>query len=148
MRQRGAWIAIVGNTAIWRQPKYADLTKEHSRFSSGTYENRFGSWRAALESFVQWANDGLSVETSAAVVIPTAKRRGPRNVNWRLRALVLMRDGARCQLCEVEARHGARLHVDHIVPWSKGGETTLGNLRVLCLICNIGKGDCEAVDRE
>jgi 5-methylcytosine-specific restriction endonuclease McrA len=33
------------------------------------------------------------------------------------------------------------LHADHIKPWSRGGETTLENLRTLCMKCNIGKSD-------
>ena len=33
------------------------------------------------------------------------------------------------------------LHVDHIVPWSKGGETTIENLQTLCSRCNLGKSD-------
>ena len=47
------------------------------------------------------------------------------------------------QLCGVEARNGAILHVDHVVPWSKGGETVLDNLQVLCHVCNIGKSDAQ-----
>ena len=131
--------------AVWlklgRQPKYQDLTKDNSAFSSGTYENRFGTWRKALEAFVDWANEGVTPETLGRT--PSQQRRTPRNINWRLRALVLMRDGARCQLCGVEARNGAILHVDHVVPWSKGGETVLDNLQVLCHVCNIGKSDAQ-----
>lgn len=131
--------------SVWlklgRQPKYQDLSKANSAFSSGTYENRFGTWRKALEAFVAWANDGLVPE--APKPAPAQVRRTPRNINWRLRALVLMRDGARCQLCGVEARNGATLHVDHVVPWSKGGETVLANLQVLCDVCNIGKSDAQ-----
>jgi len=74
---------------------------------------------------------------------PTELRRGTRNINWRLRAIVLMRDGARCQMCGAEARNGAQLQVDHILPWSKGGTTTLENLRILCNVCNIGKNNIE-----
>jgi predicted restriction endonuclease len=133
--------------SVWlklgRQPKYQDLTKEHSLFSSGTYENRFGTWRKALEAFVSWANDGSSLDQAATSVQPSIQSRGPRNINWRLRAMVLMRDGARCQLCGAEAREGAKLHVDHIIPWSKGGASALHNLRVLCNVCNIGKSDLE-----
>ena len=35
----------------------------------------------------------------------------------------------------------AVLHVDHILPWSKGGETVEENLQTLCSVCNIGKSD-------
>jgi len=128
---------------LGRQPKYQDLTKEYSLFSAGTYENRFGSWRKGLEAFVLWANEGIAPLLEPTTVTPAKKQRSARNINWRLRALVLMRDGARCQLCGAEARNGALLHFDHIFPWSKGGETTLENLRVLCNVCNIGKSDVE-----
>ena len=33
------------------------------------------------------------------------------------------------------------IHFDHVIPWSKGGETTLENLQVLCLACNEAKGN-------
>lgn len=44
---------------LGRQPKYNDLTKTVSKYSSGTYEKRFDGWRAALEAFVKWANEGV-----------------------------------------------------------------------------------------
>lgn len=124
---------------LGRQPKYQDLTKDNSSFSSGTYEKRFGTWRKSLEAFVAWANEGVTPEMSLPK--SSSQRTTPRNVNWRLRALVLMRDGARCQWCGAEARNGAVLHVDHKVAWSNGGETTLENLQVLCNVCNIGKSN-------
>lgn len=34
-----------------------------------------------------------------------------------------------------------KLHVDHIMPWSKGGKTTFENLHTLCADCNIGRGN-------
>ena len=58
-----------------------------------------------------------------------------------LRYDVLRRDKFRCQICGATAKDGYRLHVDHIVPVSKGGKTELGNLRTLCERCNMGKGD-------
>lgn len=54
-----------------------------------------------------------------------------------------MRDGARCRLCGAVPDDDVRLHVDHVKPWSKGGETVLENLQILCNVCNIGKGDVE-----
>ncbi len=129
-------------TSLGRQPKYNDLKRNVSKYSSGTYEKRFGGWRKALEAFVAWANEGEAPE-----YIKTDKKgskaRTTRNINWRLRALVLMRDGARCQLCGATPQDGVKLHVDHIKPWINGGETVLENLQILCQRCNIGKSDIE-----
>jgi membrane-bound inhibitor of C-type lysozyme len=70
---------------------------------------------------------------------PHRTRREPSN---RLKIQVLMRDGNRCRLCGVECNDGLHnIHFDHIIPWSKGGETTLDNLQVLCSDCNLAKGD-------
>ena len=40
-----------------------------------------------------------------------------------------------------EADTAVRLHVDHIVPRSKGGSNELSNLQVLCAECNLGKSN-------
>ena len=57
--------ALFENLAqVWlargRQPRYHQMDSDTSRYSASTYENRFGTWRAALESFVSWANEGIS----------------------------------------------------------------------------------------
>lgn len=53
---------------------------------------------------------------------------------------VLNRDGHRCCICGRDASDGVKLHVDHIIPISKGGKTEMSNLRTLCADCNLGKG--------
>lgn len=58
-----------------------------------------------------------------------------------LRYEILRRDNFRCQICGSTAQDGVKLHVDHIVPVSKGGKTTYSNLRTLCDRCNMGKSD-------
>lgn len=127
-------------TNLGRQPKYDDMTRDVSKYSAGTYAYRFGSWRKALEYFVDWANQEQlpKLENSQSRSRP---KRTPRNINWRLRALVLMRNGARCQLCGATPQDGSKLHVDHILPWSEGGETIIENLQILCDRCNIGKSN-------
>lgn len=132
-------------TTLGKQPKYNDMTKEVSKYSAGTYEKRFGSWRKALEAFVEWVNEGTIPEI-VTDSLQKSKRTTPRNINWRLRAMVLMKDSAKCKLCGATPQDGAKLHVDHIVPWAKGGETVLENLQILCEKCNIGKSDVELED--
>jgi len=57
-----------------------------------------------------------------------------------LRYDVIKRDGYRCRACGFSVQDGAHLHIDHIVPISKGGSSAIGNLQTLCTACNIGKG--------
>ena len=54
---------------------------------------------------------------------------------------ILARDRFRCQICGASQQDGVRLHVDHIVPVSRGGRTEPSNLRTLCELCNLGKRD-------
>ena len=67
----------------------------------------------------------------------------------RLRAQVLERNGYTCQMCGLGAgepdhnRGGARtiLHVGHIKDKQHGGTDHPGNLRSLCMTCNLGARD-------
>ena len=56
-----------------------------------------------------------------------------------LRVKVLDRDDYKCQMCGATVKDGAKLHIDHILPVSKGGKTVESNLQVLCSDCNHGK---------
>ena len=58
-----------------------------------------------------------------------------------LRYQILKRDSFRCQVCGRTQADGTILHIDHILPVSKGGKTIPSNLRVLCAACNLGKSD-------
>jgi hypothetical protein len=139
--------------SLGRQPRYAEVKAPGSLFSAGTYENRFGSWSKALGRFVEWVNsDSLSqsqenVEEQSAADITTqtlpTKRRTRREISDRQRFRILVRDGFRCKSCGASPliQPGVELHVDHILPWSKGGETTDDNLESKCKRCNLGKGN-------
>ncbi len=62
-------------------------------------------------------------------------------MNNKLRYQILKRDGFKCSICGRSAKDGVTLHVDHILPVSKGGLTVPDNLRTLCEDCNLGKSD-------
>ena len=134
---------------LGRQPRYTEVKKPLSDYSSGTYEKRFGGWRKSLEAFVTWVNseDLLSDYREPAslrqTTIETAKRRTRREVSERQRFRILLRDGFRCLSCGASPLNqpGVELHVDHIKPWSKGGETVDANLESKCSRCNLGKGN-------
>ncbi|MGH7813586.1 MAG: homing endonuclease associated repeat-containing protein [Candidatus Binataceae bacterium] len=146
--------------SLGRQPRYGDLDAGISKFSVNPYIRHFGTWRKALEAFVRWANEvepspapddnavqPLAGELSRAPERAAKKtgRRTRREPSLRLKVRVLMRDGNRCKLCGAVAGDGiTKLHFDHSpIPWSKGGETVLENLQILCDKCNLGKGNLE-----
>jgi 5-methylcytosine-specific restriction endonuclease McrA len=60
-----------------------------------------------------------------------------------LRFKVFQRDRFKCVLCGDHPARNAEcvLHVDHLIPWSKGGKTRENNLRTLCATCNVGRGN-------
>lgn len=62
-------------------------------------------------------------------------------VTRQMRYEVLRRDGFKCVKCGRSAKDGVRLHVDHIVPVSRGGKSVMNNLQTLCEDCNCGKGN-------
>jgi hypothetical protein len=76
---------------------------------------------------------------------PTKQHKTKRNVNWRLRFIVMRRDNFKCQKCgrSPATDPSIVLHVDHKIAWNNWGETVLENLETLCSKCNIGKSDLE-----
>lgn len=55
------------------------------------------------------------------------------------RAYIIERDGGRCHICRKKCKP-SEIHLDHLIPLSKGGTHTLENLRVAHAKCNIAKG--------
>ena len=132
-------------TKLGRQPSYGEIEKPLSNVSIATYEKRFGGWRNALEKFVTWANTEDKEVYFEKPTNDSYKHKTKRDINLRLRFLVLQRDNFKCCNCGASpAKNPAvELQVDHITPWAKGGETIVENLQTLCSTCNYGKSDLE-----
>lgn len=135
---------------LGRQPKYSEVIKSFSRYSSGAYEYHFGSWGKALLAFIEYKQKApLSISTRKQRYDNFEKRKidvrhkTTRNIPPRLWIKVLKRDGFKCVKCGRTPAivPGTILQVDHIIPYSKGGETILENLQTLCKKCNLGKGN-------
>lgn len=140
---------------LGRQPTSTDITGGVSKFSLQSYARRFGGWRGALKAFVDYINSDFSNEELIGVdeEEQQSKIRGregltighktKRDINLRLRFLVMKRDNFKCCVCGASPAKdpSIELHIDHIVPWVKGGETVMENLQTLCSKCNLGKSD-------
>jgi len=125
-----------------RQPRRSELAKPPSSFSQGPYNRRFRSWSSALEAFVVYANENIT-EAPPSLENSEKTTRTSRDPSLRLRWRVLQRDRFSCCGCGASPALsvGIELHVDHMLPWSKGGETVLENLQTLCSVCNLGKSN-------
>lgn len=114
-----------------RQPRRSELSCPPSTISQSPYNRRFGSWIVTLETFVEYAN---STELESPEVASTKtiqpQRKISRDPSLRLRWQVLQRDRFTCCSCGASPalKLGVELQVDHIIPWSKGGETIINNL--------------------
>jgi len=64
------------------------------------------------------------------------KSRNP--ISQKFRHEIFKRDKYRCIECG-NGKKQSTLHIDHIIPISKGGTDELDNLQTLCETCNLGK---------
>ena len=89
------------------------------------------------------ASESQAIDDVDESTIKTSGEKTGRQIALGLRYAVLTRDNFKCVKCGISPAHdpSCKLHVDHAVPFSKGGETTLENLQTLCEECNLGKGN-------
>jgi hypothetical protein len=135
------------------QPTIRDMNKIPSKFTGSTHSDRFGSWNKALLAFSEYmrseslefnsstVSEKMLLENSDESIKKT--KRTKRDPSQKLRFSILLRDGFRCLSCgrSPVTTPGVVLHVDHILPWSEGGETEPENLETKCTECNLGKGN-------
>lgn len=142
--------------SVWthygRQPRYQEMNASPSVVGGKAYMTRWGTWNRAIHAFTDYVeSDGRASGTETLPPVPTdaapASPPTPRPEDRREPAIgvrygVLRRDRFRCVSCgrSPATDLACELHVDHIVPFSKDGKTTLDNLRALCAACNLGKG--------
>lgn len=139
---------------LGRQPSSTDFEKNEFKYGRNTFLRRFGGWRKALEAFVDYINSEDDEEKSE--IVPeegvhdktlidqkSFKHKTKRDINLRLRFKVMARDHFKCCKCgkSPATDPSVVLHIDHIYPYSKGGETIMENLQTLCSDCNLGKSD-------
>ena len=131
-----------------RPPLHREMATLPSVVGPKAYVRRWGTWIKALHAFNLRVNQDLSVPSlvsESPVFTPRAdslEEKERRDIRLGLRYTVLQRDRFRCVLCGISPATSieCKLHVDHLLPFSKGGNTELVNLRTLCEMCNLGKG--------
>ena len=116
------------------------LDRHNCPFRWKSYLNVWGGLQRLAKLVVEVQNGNLP-ESQLYVREQHKKQRHP--ISLRDRTTVLKRDDYRCAKCGASSKmdKSIRLHVDHIIPVSKGGSNTLQNLQTLCSECNLGKSN-------
>lgn len=65
------------------------------------------------------------------------KQASSRSIPQEIKVTVYQRDAGKC----VECQATDYLEYDHIIPFSKGGATSVNNIQLLCRRCNLAKSD-------
>lgn len=79
--------------------------------------------------------EALQELIDAGEIFPDANRRPP--IPKDVVDAVWNRDGGKCVYCGSTEN----LHLDHIIPFSKGGDSSVENLQLLCQKCNLHKSN-------
>lgn len=126
---------------LGRTPRKTDLEHRNNVPGRAAFTNRFGSWTQALVAagFDPGARRQRSVALKKKRCVKSFKERNYKQITPKLRFAILERDEFRCVYCGRVPADGAILHVDHIIPRSKGGTTSFANLVTSCRQCNLGK---------
>lgn len=130
---------------IWRKlgyPPGGHLLVRHGRYRPGLYISRWGSLRRACRLLADVHKGKLTRDEMIKISRNAPKRQKRRKVKLGLRWQILERDRFSCTICGIapSKRAGAGLHIDHILPVSRGGTNDPANLRTLCSDCNLGRG--------
>ena len=143
---------------IWKQvghrPSYSEWERSNPKITKGVYRYRFNGWANACLKFIEYkmgspiiisdshADKTIEIATQTKTEETIKIYRG-KNIPANVRVRVLDRDSFRCVFCgrSPATEIGLKLHIDHKIPFSKGGKTTIDNLQTLCQECNLGKSD-------
>lgn len=141
---------------VGQRPSVREWEMSEPRFSYHTYTQRFGGWAKSCLGFIEYKMGGNifsddKVDRDRNAEVPSNKNvqkvctniENSRAISPGVRLKVLDRDNFRCVFCgrSPATDIGVRLHIDHKLPFSKGGKSTIDNLQTLCQDCNLGKSD-------
>ena len=136
---------FTGIQRLSRKLGFKDIDLNDSYFPTYTFRciSKYGKITGAfdvvfdlkeLEEFIKYLLQKIKFKKSVA---------GQRALMTpKLREKIKERDGYTCQICGLSNKDEPNLllEIDHIIPLSKGGMTTEGNLQTLCWRCNRSKG--------
>ncbi|MFW5853547.1 MAG: homing endonuclease associated repeat-containing protein [Patescibacteria group bacterium] len=148
---------------IWNQlghrPSVIEWQSLNPSISSQSVIRHFNGWGNAFLEFIELkmgkkiedVSDSQSEVTDEFNTVKNNfkyKKENSRTIPLGVRLEVLNRDNFKCRFCgkSPAINFGTELHIDHVVPFSKGGKSVAENLQTLCKECNLGKSDKQHIN--
>ena len=94
------------------------------------------SYKQLLSTYIELQKIGFECTTSQYYA-----KNQRELMTKQLRYQIMKRDNYTCKICGKCMPNGNDIHIDHIIPISKGGKTVPSNLQVLCSKCNLSKSN-------
>jgi hypothetical protein len=108
----------------------------------GHYQGNKGYQLEILPSFQLFEEPLAGLDDKlTSLPLRVVENRSKRAIPLGMRYQILKADGFKCVACGNGPAEGARLQIDHKVPFSLGGLTELRNLQTLCADCNLSKSN-------
>ena len=123
------------------------LTRQQTRYQQRNYikhaykvTQEVGRFTCSYE-YLQDRNEQLKEINYECTVREYHSKNQRRLMTKKLKDKIKIRDNYTCQICGKYMPDEGGLHVDHIIPVSKGGKTVASNLQILCSKCNGSKSN-------
>lgn len=130
----------------WVKAKFPHYRREMSAVQWGILYNRYKDDTRSPEELEQEVSKHMADDevTKKSGIYEFMFDRNERHLNLRTFTATQIRtmyeqQGGLCACCH-QPFPIERMQGDHIVPWSRGGKTTMDNLQVLCKDCNVRRG--------
>lgn len=127
--QHGAEIALGKVMSALDVDTHLLALEATSNSLSGDYLVADAPWAAAVIE--------TAVQMDRRILLPGVGSSATRAIPQHIKTEVWQRDGGRCVQCQATDY----LEYDHVIPWSKGGASSVANVQVLCRRCNLAKSD-------
>ncbi len=123
------------------------ITRQQTRYKQVNYVKKAYKVTQTVDTFscsyeyLEYRNQELAKINHECTLREYNSKEQRKLMTKELRRSIMVRDNYTCQKCGKYMPDEVGLHIDHIVPVSKGGKTVPSNLQVLCSKCNGSKSN-------
>ncbi len=122
-------------TISWNNVLRVSIGQRDSIYLELTRQGGTGFYSVPDAEYVVAVLDTLT-RMSKRQIVSSKGADSVRQISQDVKTAVWQRDGGRCRQCGAQQY----FEFDHIIPFSKGGASTVNNVQLLCRICNAKKG--------